>query len=92
MSNFKVGQKVVCVKKALWSGRRSGVPCKGPTLREVCTVTGVKVFTILLAEYPVDSERFAGYDKRSFRPIVNQECGMEMLRELLQPKEEKVLS
>ena len=53
--NYKVGQKVVCIKSGTWATYTAhGIAC--PQKDEVCTITGITVDN-------------AGYISTNFRPV-----------------------
>lgn len=66
MSNFKVGQRVVCVATGdYWIDDRDNLPCAGPKYNESIIIDFIKEGYLGFNKY--DTEE--GFEPESFRPL-----------------------
>lgn len=91
MSNFHIGQKVVCVKRGAWVDSPGALPTKDPSYGDILTINNIqdtKEIGVLL--YFVGYPAHVGYSSRRFQPL--SETSIEEVIEKIEVLEyEKVL-
>lgn len=68
---FKIGQKIICMKKTPWRIPISGNVGHGPLHLEEVTVSGYNPIYptgVILREYPMNSQ---GYEEHNFEPLMD---------------------
>lgn len=92
MTNFKVGQKVVCIETVDWFNEKSSVaPIRAPKKNDVCTIVHISSNNNYLEfeEYPPHLGNGQEFDPRYFRPINYNDATQEILTNF-QPSEDRV--
>lgn len=84
---FRVGQKVVCVKKGRWMSNVRGYHDDGPVFGERCVVTSISGNFISIAGYPKKTHTM--YKASRFRPVVTRKTDISVFRALLNPVKEE---
>jgi hypothetical protein len=73
MTNFKVGQKVVCIKKGKWISV-DNIPLlrKPPSYKEICVIAEISNGYLILGGYDApDNGYIRRYHSIQFRPLVD---------------------
>lgn len=93
MTNFKVGQKVVCIKKDRWiSANGKGNPKRAilPVYNEICLIVGLDDGDLILDGYEFDTDGIMlAMNPKNFRPIYETDATQEILTNF-QPSEDRV--
>jgi hypothetical protein len=86
--NFVIGQDVVCIKKGQWQSVNT--PATGPAYNEIVTIEAI---TLDIDDDPcLELKGYSGlFIHWRFRPVRKNKAGMEMLRELQNPLNHKIL-
>lgn len=90
---FRVGQRVVCVDNKNKPGH-SWVYNDSPTQGAVYTIVRITMEcgyeSLILAEHERHPRsKYAGYDARRFRPIVERKTSIEIFKKMLVPSKQK---
>lgn len=93
MTNFKVGQKVVCIKKDKWNrSNKFHLPKdnNSPKYGEICTIHSFRILGyIVLEEYLYDVDGcYLNHGIENFRPITYTTDAIPEILKNFSPKEE----
>ncbi len=89
MSNFKVGQKVVCIAKVfdhLWFAFNNHFYDLGPNHKEICTIKSIDIDgNLFFNEY----DCIEAFDQKFFIAIISNKCAIKELCSSFVEVEEK---
>lgn len=100
MSNFHVGQKVVCIKDGPWSSEPFEKNEVGPNAGDVLVIRGIEINSdgawlvfkeIINPQYCyLDEYGELQFSSDDFRPVIERKTDISIFQEMLMPKRNEV--
>jgi hypothetical protein len=84
MTNFKVGQKVVCIKKDKWMPPLSHFPKYG----DVCTINYINRGFLIISGFEYSDGFHRWYDPNKFRPLAEYSDATQEILSKFKPTED----